>query len=39
MFEVSGNGDGNCVNTEEEWVEKTIGVYKDDKRKNFQGNN
>ena len=49
MFKVSGNGDGNCVNTEEEWVERTIGddnfghfdhsLYKDDKRKNFLGNN
>ena len=49
MFEVSGNGDGNRVNTEEDWVERTIGddnyghfdrnLYKDDKRKNFLGNN
>ena len=48
-FEVSGNGDGNRVNTEEDWVERTIGddnyghfdrnLYKDDKRKNFLGNN
>ena len=48
-FEVSGNGDGNRVNTEEDWAERTIGddnlghfdrsLYKDDKRKNFLGNN
>ena len=49
MFEVSGDGDGNCVNTEEEWVERTISdddyghfdctLYNNDSRKNFLGNN
>ena len=49
MFEVSGNGDGNRVNTEDDWVERAIGdddyghfdrsLYIDDKRKNFLGNN
>ena len=48
MFEISGIGDGNCVNTEEKRAERTIAdddyghsdyaLYRDNKRKNFLGN-